>query len=228
VLEADTKGDPSIDVENTTKIAKIIEARLKEFGFKKRIVRIKDNRQIVIQLPSWDDPDRVVQLISKSAVLEFKLVDEKNSLEEALNGNIPLNDEILYEIETLGVMKNKPFLLKREVLLSGEYLDDVSVSMNRYNEPYIVISFNSEGSRKFEKITAENTERKLAIVLDNIVKAAPIIKEKISGGRAQINGNFTMEEAFDLSIALKSGGFPVRVKILEHQTLDKKDFLGTV
>ncbi len=228
VLEAESKGDPAIDIENAKKVAAIIESRIKEFGFKNRIVRINDNRQIIIQLPSWKNPDRVVQLISKSANLEFKLVDEENSLDEALNGNIPNDDEIRYKMdETSGNSRKIPFLLKRKVLLSGKYLDDVSVSIDRDDEPFIIISFNSEGARIFEKITAENTERKLAILLDNIVNAAPIIKEKISGGRAQITGNFTLEEARDLSIALKSGGLPVNVKIVEYKTLKKKDFLGS-
>lgn len=228
VLEAESKGDPTIDVENTTRIAEIIEARLKEFGFKKRIVSINNKQQIVIQLPPWENPDRVVQMISKSAILEFKLVDEENSLKEALNGNIPSDTEILYQVDESSENRAKiPFLLKRKVLLSGEYLDDVSVGMDRYNEPNIAISFNFEGAQIFEKITAENIERKLAIVLDDIVYAAPIIKEKISGGKALINGNFTMEEALDLSIALKKGGFPVHVNVIEYHTLNKMDFLGS-
>jgi preprotein translocase subunit SecD len=228
VLEAESKGDPSIDVENIKKVAEIIESRITEFGFKNRIVKINDNRQIVIQLPPYKNPDRIVQLISKPANLEFKLVDEEYSLDDALNGNIPNDDVILYmEDETTVNSIKMPFLLKRKVLLSGKYLDDVSVSINRYNEPYIIISFNLEGSRIFEKITDENIDRKLAIVLDNIVNATPIIKEKISGGKAQITGNFTIEEARDLSIALKSGGLPVNVKIVEYKTLEKKDFLGS-
>jgi preprotein translocase subunit SecD len=229
VLEAESKGDASIDDENIKKIAEIIAARLEKFGFKKRIIRINDNRQIVIQLPPCKNPDRVVQLISKSAVLEFKLVDEENSLEDALKGNVPLDGEILYQADgTTGDKRNLPILVKRKVLLSGEYLDDAKVAIDSYNNVNIAIVFNPEGARIFEKITAENIDRRLAIVFDGIVNTAPVIMEKISGGRAQISGNFTMEEARDLSIVLKSGCFPVRVNVIKRGTLNKDDFIGMV
>jgi preprotein translocase subunit SecD len=111
-------------------------------------------------------------------------------------------------------------LLKRRTLLTGEYLTNARVQIdNQYNEPYVSLSFNARGGRLFERITGENIEKRLAIVLDNNVHSAPVIRDRIAGGRAQITGRFTMEEARDLAIVLRAGALPAPVKILEERTV---------
>jgi len=113
-----------------------------------------------------------------------------------------------------------PFLLKKRAVLTGEYLTDARVQIDsQYNEPYVSISFDSRGARIFEQVTGANIKKRLAIVLDNIVNSAPVIQDKISGGRAQITGRFTMDEARDLAIVLRAGALPAPVKIIEERTV---------
>jgi preprotein translocase subunit SecD len=199
-----------------------IRNRIDQFGVSEPDIRPQDNYRILIQLPGIKDPERAVELIGKTAILEFKLVDEENSLDEALKGNLPPGREILYQVSSdpKSGRKKIPFLLKKRSLLTGEYLTDARVRIDtQYNEPYVALSFDSRGGRLFEKITGENIEKRLAIVLDNNVYSAPVIRDKISGGRAQITGRFTMDEARDLAIVLRAGALPAPVKILEERTV---------
>jgi preprotein translocase subunit SecD len=174
-------------------------------------------------LPGIKDPERALALIGKTARLEFKLVDEEHSVQEALKGNIPPAREILYQIirdPATGLTRKKPYLVKKRTLLTGEYITDARVQIeSQFNQPYVSLSFDARGARLFDKITAENVGKKLAIVLDNHVYSAPEIRERISGGRAQITGHFTMEEAKDLAIVLRAGALPAPVKILEKRTV---------
>lgn len=230
VLKAESKGDPTVDATNIARIAETIGTRLKVLGLKKKIIRIRDNREIVIQLPPCKNPDFVVRVISTPAILEFKLVDEENSLEEALKGNIPPNGEILYQVKRMPGSETKiPFLLKKNAILTGEYLTDAKVTIDKkYNEPYISISFDSQGAQLLEQITGANIQKRLAIILDDIIYSAPVIHDRISSGYAQITGAFTMDEARDLANVLRSGGFPVRAKLIEYKALDEKTWLGGV
>ena len=105
-------------------------------------------------------------------------------------------------------------------MLTGEFIKDARVNIDqRYNEPYVSIEFDSQGAKIFDKITAENVGKRLAIILDNNVYSAPVIQERISGGRAQINGRFTEKEAHDLAIVLRAGALPAPVHVLEKRTV---------
>jgi len=198
-----------------------IRNRIDQFGVTEPDIRPQENHRILIQLPGIKDPKRAIELIGKTALLEFKLVDEEGNLEEALKGNIPPGKEILYQISPdpkSGQQTRIPYLLKRRTLLTGEYLTDARVQIDsQYNEPYVSLSFNARGARLFERITGENIEKRLAIVLDNNVYSAPVIRDRIAGGRAQITGRFTMDEARDLAIVLRAGALPAPVKILEER-----------
>jgi preprotein translocase subunit SecD len=140
---------------------------------------------------------------------------------DQLRGNIPPGDEILYEITgEAGNQKKIPYLLKKRAVLTGEYLTDARVQIDtQYNEPYVSLSFDSRGARLFEQITGANIKKRLAIVLDNMVNSAPVIQDRIAGGRAQITGRFTMEDARDLAIVLRAGALPAPVKIIEERTV---------
>jgi len=200
-----------------------IRNRVDQFGVSEPDIRPQGKNRILIQLPGIKDPERAKRLIGKTALLEFKLVDEDHSVEEALKGNIPPGDEILYKVSydpKTGRVRKIPYLLKKRALLTGQYITDARVQIDRqYNEPYVTLSFDRRGAKLFEKITGENIKRRLAIVLDNKVNSAPVIQDKISGGRAQITGRFTMEEARDLAIVLRAGALPAPVKILEERTV---------
>lgn len=200
-----------------------IRNRIDQFGVSEPDIRPQGDYGILIQLPGIKDPDRAIQLIGKTALLEFKLVDEENNVEAALKGNVPPGDEILYQVVTdkaTGAKRKIPYLLKRRTLLTGEYLTDARVQIDRqFSEPYVSLTFDARGARLFERITGANIEKRLAIVLDNNVYSAPVIRDKISGGRAQITGSFTMDEARDLAIVLRAGALPAPVKILEERTV---------
>jgi preprotein translocase subunit SecD len=110
--------------------------------------------------------------------------------------------------------------LKKRAVITGEYLTDARVTIgSQYNEPYVSLTFDSRGARLFEQITGANIKKRLAIVLDDIVNSAPVIQDRIAGGRAQITGRFTMEEARDLAIVLRAGALPAPVKIIEERTV---------
>jgi len=110
--------------------------------------------------------------------------------------------------------------VKQATLLTGDAIRTARMEIGgRYNEPYVALTFNDRGARLFEKITAENVGRQLAIILDDIVQSAPVIQERIAGGRAQITGNFTPEAANDLTIVLRAGALPAPVDIIQNLTV---------
>jgi preprotein translocase subunit SecD len=198
-----------------------ITNRIDQFGVAEPDIRPQGRDRILVQLPGIKDPKRAIDIIGKTARLEFKLVDEGNSLEEALKGNIPPGDEILYQTKgEPGAQGKIPFLLKKRAVLTGEYLTDARVMIHsQYNEPYVSLSFDSRGARLFEQITGENIKKRVAIVLDDVVNSAPVIQDRIPGGKAQITGRFTMEEARDLAIVLRAGALPAPVKVIEERTV---------
>jgi preprotein translocase subunit SecD len=120
----------------------------------------------------------------------------------------------------IGAVRKIPFLLQEKTLMTGEFIKDARVVLDsQFNEPYVAMEFTDVGARLFEQITAANVKRRLAIILDKNVYSAPVIQERIPGGRAQITGRFSMKEASDLAIVLRSGSLPAPVKILEQRTV---------
>jgi len=200
-----------------------IRNRIDMFGVNEPDIRPQGKDRILIQLPGVKDPERAKALIGKTALLEFKLVDDDHSVEDALKGDIPPGDEILYQVNVdprTGMTRHIPYLLKKRALLTGEYITDARVQIDsRFNTPYVSMSFNRRGARIFERITAENIKKRLAIVLDNKVISAPVIQDRIAGGRAQITGHYSMQEAKDLALVLRAGALPAPVKILEERTV---------
>lgn len=219
----DPKARNQITKLATEQALETIRNRIDQFGVTEPDIRLQEHNRLLIQLPGIKDPDRALKLIGKTAHLEFKLVDEKNSLEEALKGNMPPGREILYQFadnEKTGVKRDIPYLLKKRTPLNGTFITDARVQFDpRTSEPYVSLSFNKKGAMIFERITGENIGERLAIVLDNNVYSAPTIQDRISGGRAQITGRFTMDEARDLAIVLRAGALPAPVKILEERTV---------
>jgi preprotein translocase subunit SecD len=200
-----------------------IRNRIDQFGVSEPEIVPQGEDRILIQLPGIKDPQRAINLIGKTALLEFKLVDDSHSLEDALRGNIPPGDMIAYgykEEKGGGQRMKIPYLLKDKAVMTGESLEKAEVKISdRFSEPYIAIKFNSQGARDFDRITGENVKKRLAIVLDGVVYSAPVIQERITGGNAQITGAFTLEEARDLAIVLRAGALPAPVKVLEQVTV---------
>jgi len=222
-LALSTKESEQIRKMAVDQALETIRNRIDQFGVSEPDIAPQGGDRIIIQLPGVDDPKRAINLIGKTALLEFKLVDETADLKKAEEGVLPPNRELAYEIKVdkeTGRKTKVPFVLEKRAVLTGRYLTDARVQIdNQFNEPYVSISFDKQGARLFERITGENVKRRLAIVLDGIVNSAPVINEKIAGGQARITGNFTMDEARDLAIVLRAGALPAPVTILEERTV---------
>ncbi len=197
--------------------------RIDAFGVSEPSIQRQGETRILIQLPGVQDPERAKALINTTAMLEFKLVSETGSIDSAIEGNIPSDLELVWSYETnlegLPVKKD-PFLLEKAVRLTGEFIEDADVRIDsEYNQPYVSLTFDGEGASRFAELTGKNVKRRLAIVLDGKIHSAPTIQERIGGGRAQISGSFSQEEARDLAIVLRAGALPAPLRLLEERTI---------
>jgi preprotein translocase subunit SecD len=223
VLDLPDKESDHIKKLAVDQALETIRNRVDQFGVSEPDIRRQGDNRILIQLPGIQDTQRAKELIGRTALLEFKLVDEAHDVNAAVQGNVPPGSEILYKIDEDRATKRTsrtPFLLKKGTLLTGASLTDARVQLDsQYGEPYVSIEFDRKGARAFERITGENVSKRLAIVLDGKVYSAPTIQEKIGGGKARITGRFTMEEARDLAIVLRAGALPAPVTVLEERTV---------
>jgi preprotein translocase subunit SecD len=200
---------------------KTIRNRIDQFGVAEPDIRKQEGNRIQVQLPGLDDPQRAIKVIGKTAHLEFKLVDDEADIKKALKGILPPGRELAFIYKKLpdGSTSKQPIVLRKEAVLTGEYITDANTAFDSYGQPYVSLSFNKRGSRIFERVTGENVKKRLAIVLDGKVYSAPVIQEKISGGRASITGRFTTEEAHDLAIVLRAGSLPAPVHVMEERSV---------
>lgn len=215
-----------------------IRNRIDQFGVAEPVVQRQGLNQIVVQLPGVKEPKRAKDLIKETALLEFKMLDEDNQMRVDLPARIPRDkeaevlqqfesklpegDQILFERvvdKDTGREYRIPYLVKKRVMLTGDVLSDARVSIGQFNDPYVSITFDSRGGQEFERITGENVKKRMAVVLDNTIYSAPVIQERISGGRAQITGTFTTQEANDLAIVLRAGALPAPLKIVQDLTV---------
>jgi len=201
-----------------------IRNRVDQFGVAEPTITRQGSDRILIQLPGIQDPARAKELIGKTALLEFKLLDERASVEEALKGNVPEGDEVLYGRRVDKETKTErkiPYVVQKRALLTGAELTSATVAADP-NSPgnwQVAIEFTATGTRIFGEGTEQSVGRHLAIILDGNVYSAPRINERIPGGRAVITGQFTADEARDLAIVLRAGALPAPVTILEERTV---------
>jgi preprotein translocase subunit SecD len=199
-----------------------IRNRIDQFGVAEPDIRRQQGGRIQVQLPGLSDTERALAIIGRTAHLEFKIVDEEADIEKALKGVVPPGSELSF-IQRRdfdgSTAKGEPIVLNREAVMTGQHITDARTSFDEYGQPYVSLSFNPRGARIFERVTGENVNRRLAIVLDGVVHSAPVIQERISGGKASISGRFTAEETHDLAIVLRAGALPAPVNILEERTV---------
>jgi preprotein translocase subunit SecD len=202
-------------------VLKVIRNRIDQFGVNEPDIRKLQKNRLQVQLPGMEDAERAVDLIQKTAHLEFKIVDEEADVQKAEKGVVPPGSELamLHKRTADGSYAKQPIVLKKRVLLTGKHITDAQVAFNSYNQPYVALTFDRRGSRMFERVTEENVHKRLAIVLDDKVYSAPTIQEKISGGRASITGQFSVEEAHDLAIVLRAGSLPAPVEVLQERSV---------
>jgi preprotein translocase subunit SecD len=222
-LVLDSKETDYVKKRAIDQALEIIRNRIDQFGVSEPEITLQGTDRILVQLPGVRDSQRAINLIGQTALLEFKLVDDEGNIEEALKGNVPPGDVILYQRSVdpqTGAVRKIPFLLKEKTMMTGEFIKDARVALDsQFHEPYVAMEFTDIGAKLFEQITAANVKKRLAIILDNNVYSAPVIQERIAGGRAQITGRFDTKEASDLAIVLRSGALPAPVKILEERTV---------
>lgn len=191
-----------------------IRNRVDEFGVSEPTITRQGKSSILIQLPGVEDADRAKRLIGRTAQLQFNLVSE----DENAPGTVQLTGT-----ETDPITRNAyqvSYTVDPTVLMSGEVISDARHRPGQFGEPpFVSITLNSRGARIFERVTSENTGRRMAIVLDGKVQSAPVIRERIGGGSAVITGNFTLDEARDLAIVLRAGALPAPVVIAEERTV---------
>ncbi len=216
VLEVDTSDlSDAAKKDAVGRALEIIRNRVDEFGVREPSIQRQGKYQIIVQLPGISERERAINLIGKTALLEFKLVsDDPQKLTEALAGNIPVGYELKY-------LDEKPLLVEEESSLTGDSLVDAELKFDQsgFNEPMVGFQLNRTGGRKFARLTEENIGRRLGIVLDGVVQSAPVIKEKIPSAQGVISGRFTHDEASDLAITLRAGALPAPIKIVEERTV---------
>ena len=212
-----------VEESSLSQALETIRNRIDKFGVAEPLIQKQGESEIVLQLPGLKDPQRAVALIGKTAVLEFRLIDEENDPGLAFSKGVPFGSELIFSKKAdpqTGRTVEAPYLVKRETLLTGDFLSDARVAFDpQFNEPYVSLTFNAAGARIFERITEANQGRRLAIILDGNVHSAPVIREKIAGGKAQISGGFKYEEATDLAIVLRAGALPAPVKVVQNLTI---------
>ncbi|HWD60525.1 MAG TPA: protein translocase subunit SecD [Stellaceae bacterium] len=197
----------------------IIRRRIDETGTKEPQIQRQGADRILVELPGIDNPEHVKTLLGKTAKLTFQLVDTTVSADEAKRGRMPIGDEVL-PAEERAARSGSPafYLVKRRVMVGGDTLTDAQATFQN-NEPVVSFRFDTAGARRFGDATKENVGKPFAIVLDNKVISAPVIKEPILGGSGIISGSFTVQTASDLALLLRAGALPAPITILEERTV---------
>ncbi len=194
----------------------IIGRRINALGTTEPTIQRQGVDRIVVQVPGLQDPSRLKALLGQTAKLAFRLLCDAQP--QGPGGTVPLDCEELAD-------RSEPDILywvqtSRSATVDGEDLNDAQTGFDQQtNEPVVNFRFNSTGAQRFCRLTQANVGRPFAIVLDAEVISAPVIREQICGGTGQISGNFTVEEANDLSIVLRSGALPAKLTIVEERTV---------
>ena len=194
----------------------IVERRVNQLGTVEPIIQRQGTDRILVQVPGLQDPTELKRILGKTAKMEFRMVDTTVPPDQATQGRIPADSELLMSAQTPKV----PYVIKKQVLVSGGDLTDAQPGFDqRTNEPIVSFRFNTAGSRKFAQATSENVGQPFAIVLDNEVISAPVIREPITGGSGQISGSFTVQQANELALLLRAGALPAPLTVIEERTV---------
>ena len=194
-----------------------IRRRVDAFGTTEPSIQREGRSRVLVQVPGIQDVERLKTLIGETGKLEFKMVDPAvDAFQAAATKQVPPGDELVYSTDTPPV----PYVVKEQVLVSGQNLVDAQPGFDsRTGEPVVTFRFDAAGAKRFGKVTQENVGLPFAIVLDNKVVSAPVIREPILGGTGQISGDFTVQRANDLAVLLRSGALPAKLTVIEERTV---------
>lgn len=191
-----------------------IRNRVDEFGVAEPTIQRTGTDGILIQLPGIQDPARAKSLIGKTAQLEFLMLSDDPNAAGVRRATGTEVDPVTH------TSREVPYSLEPTVLMTGEVISDARHRPGQIGEsPYVAVTLTSAGATLFERLTGDNVGRRMAIVLDGKVQSAPVIQDRIGGGRAVITGNFTLDEARDLALVLRAGALPAPVVIAEERTV---------
>ena len=214
IIELDEIYKKDIQDSAIKQSLEIVRKRIDESGTKEPLIQRSGKKRILLQLPGVKDPERIKELLGKTAKLTFHLVDDNNS--EALIANIePFGKMIVSDIYN----DNTKYLLDKRALVGGENLVDAKGSFDQTEGHAVSFRFDTEGAQKFGKITSNNVGKRLAVVLDGVVITAPRINSAITGGSGIITGNFNAQEASDLAVLLRAGALPAPLEIVEERSV---------
>jgi|DewCreStandDraft_4_1066084.scaffolds.fasta_scaffold01934_31 protein-export membrane protein SecD len=206
--------------EAVARALEIIRNRIDALGVAEPLIQREGEKYIVVQLPGIKDPERALNVIGKTAMLEFKLVNENVKIADITDNE---GNTVISKIpEDVYVLKNKEgerMVLNKKQTVTGADLVDAKVQIGTYGMPVVWFKLSPEGGRKFAEVTGDNVGRRLAIILDDTIYSAPVIKTRISGGEGIIEGNFTIEEAKDLALVLRAGALPAPVNIINKNII---------
>jgi len=219
VLKVDTeKLEDEAKKDAVLRAIEILRNRIDSIGVGETVIQRQGKDEILVQLPGITDRDKAIAMIGKVAQLGFHIVnDNPTDLKEALSGNVKKG----YLLKYIKKEENEPILIEEKTSLSGETIENAWVDYDTtgFGQPHISLKFKPSGSKQFGRITRDNVNKRLAILLDEDVISAPNINEPILGGNAQISGQFSYEEASLLSLALRSGALPAPMHIEEERTI---------
>jgi len=201
-----------------------IRRRVDAFGTTEPSIQREGRSRVLVQVPGISDVERLKTLIGETGKLEFKLVDPSANPEQIAQSKVvPPGDELLYGNPPSGAPQGSPqipYVLKNQVLVTGQNLVDAQPNFDqRTGEPVVTFRFDAAGATRFGKVTSENVGLPFAIILDNKVISAPVIREPILGGTGQISGHFSVQEANDLAVLLRSGALPAKLTVIEERTV---------
>jgi preprotein translocase subunit SecD len=200
----------------------LIEQDLRDNGIKPADVQPDGPDRILVLLPGVTDPERVVAAIARKARIAFRLVDASMDAKQAQQSSPPAGSEVLYDFKT-----KAPYLVVKDVAVDG---DDISEAAPGFfpqsQQPIVSFRLNARGTRRFAHVTADNIGRPFAVIIDDQVVSAPVIREPITGGSGQISGNFTLEDANRVAMLLRSGTLPGRLTVVDQQILQPADHAG--
>jgi preprotein translocase subunit SecD len=243
VLEAYETSTTKVTDDSVAGVVAVIRNRIDALGVTEPTIQRKGRSQVIVELPGIKDPDRAIKVIGDTAQLEFVEAEWSPGDEKVLS---PKRIEEFYgkgarldkvkEYRGTEVVSERPIILKRSALTGAE-LKGAWPGIDSYGNPVVDIEFTGKGSQMFADVTTRSVGKPLAILLDRKIISAPNVREPISGGRAQISGNFTIEEVQDLVVKLKAGALPVPVRAIENRvigptlgrdSIDKSKFAGMI
>jgi len=212
LLTYSSSVESRIKKEAAEQALEVIRNRIDQFGVSEPQIQKQGANQIVVELPGVADTNRALKIIGKTALLEFKLVEsDAKKLERAKEGGVPEGYQLVYLKEKDGT--EETLLLHQETVLTGNHLEYAFVSPGNLGQPQVSFKLDRMGGKLFSRITGENIGERLAIMLDNKIQSAPVIKNKIRQ-EGVITGNYTLEEAHDLALILRAGTLPAPVEVL--------------